>query len=221
MYSGFRTAGGAASERWQARVFDNLPELPAAMSSTAHFLGLLATTLHVLIAVTAGFALRIALARKQQPWHGQIWLFLLVLFVLLALARYFNAEEMLRNHLRQTLWSNGIFDHRREYQRPVVAAVLVAAAAVGFLAWHPLAGGLPGRRNVAVALALAGGVGMLFLTGLRHVSLHAVDALLYGPAKLNIVFEGGIALLVGMAAVRYIRIVSGTDPLSAKKPPEG
>jgi hypothetical protein len=49
---------------------------------------------------------------------------------------------------------------------------------------------------------------MVMLLGLRIVSLHQIDVLLYGPAKLNWVIDIGASLTVLTAAGFYIRLVS-------------
>lgn len=50
---------------------------------------------------------------------------------------------------------------------------------------------------------------MMMLLGLRIVSLHQIDQLLYGPKKLNWLVDIGASLLAMGAAVVYIRVVIG------------
>jgi hypothetical protein len=45
------------------------------------------------------------------------------------------------------------------------------------------------------------------MTALRLASLHAVDALLYSPVKLNWVIDLGASLVVMLSAIGYIRLV--------------
>ncbi len=50
---------------------------------------------------------------------------------------------------------------------------------------------------------------MIGLMMLRIISLHMIDRLLFGPLKLNWVFDIGSTLAVLAAALYYIAIVSG------------
>jgi hypothetical protein len=53
-----------------------------------------------------------------------------------------------------------------------------------------------GRRNMALFVAFAALATMVMLLGLRTVSLHQIDVLLYGPTKLNWVIDIGASLTV-------------------------
>ena len=64
-----------------------------------------------------------------------------------------------------------------------------------------------GRRNIARITAIIAAFVMIFLLGLRLASLHLVDALLFGPLKLNWVIDLGASLIVIFAASYYVQIV--------------
>jgi len=70
--------------------------------------------------------------------------------------------------------------------------------------------GLRGRRNVARLAAVLAACAMLFLMALRAISLHPIDALLYGPLKLNWIVDLGASFLVLGSAIHYTRIVRRT-----------
>lgn len=158
----------------------------------------------VLVSATAWFT---ALRRKQQPWHARCWLLLAVFFVLLLLSRYFQLEEILRDALRASLRSSNEYGHRRDFQRPLVAAIVGIGALVACWWFYKLARTVRGRRNFAVMAGLVGAFGMAFLISLRMVSLHAIDALLYG-LRLNWVADIGLSLMVAAAAAFYVRLVT-------------
>lgn len=145
--------------------------------------------------------------RNQQAWHRRSWLFLAGLFALLIAFRILNAEELLRDSLREAFRLEHAYDQRRDLQRHLAAGV-IAIAAMAALWWLlRIARSINGRRNFAVVVALAGGLGMLVLIALRLISMHSFDALLYGPTKLNWFADIGLSCLVAGAAMYYVRIV--------------
>jgi len=66
---------------------------------------------------------------------------------------------------------------------------------------------LRGRRNVARLAGVLAAAAMVFLIALRLASLHMVDALLYGSAKLNWVIDIGASFVVLVAATYYALVV--------------
>lgn len=122
--------------------------------------------------------------------------------------RVTGAEEIIRGAFRQLLAMEGAYESRRSLQRPLAAVILItmsAAVALGPLRqWHLARG----RRNVAVVVGLAGLATMVMLLGLRIVSLHQLDMLLYGPLKLNWIMDLGASLAVLGAALLYVRLVT-------------
>jgi hypothetical protein len=180
--------------------------MPLAASS----LSLAAATIYALPVIAAGLAARSTRPQKAFAWHGRIWHFLAILFVVLIALRILNAEEMLRDQLRGMLASEGQYGNRRDLQRPIAAGAIVISAPAAFWLIYRIAGASKDRLNLAVLAAFASGLGMIFLVGLRIVSLHPIDALLYGPRKLNWLFDVGLSLLVTGFALYYLWIVRFT-----------
>lgn len=142
----------------------------------------------------------------RESSHKLAWAGLAVLFVLLLVFRIMNAEAMIREYFRACLWAAGDYERRRDFQRPIVAGLILVAGFSG-LWWITLIyRSLTDRRNLAVLLALSAGAGMVVLLAMRLVSLHAIDALLYGPAKLNWVADAGLSCIVASAAIYYSKV---------------
>lgn len=177
------------------------------MPITASPLSLAAAGLYVLVLVAAVSAAVVARGRKQADWQWRSWLLLAALFTILIAARVVDAENVLRDHLRDALRVDAEYENRREFQRVIVAGIIAIAGMAAFWWANRIARTIRGRRNFAVLAALACGFAMLFLIGLRLISLHAVDALLYGPIKLNWFGDIGLSLGVATAALFYIKVV--------------
>lgn len=169
---------------------------------------LLAVGLYVLVGCACLLAAATA-GRHRQPFaHRRTWVLVGLAFGVLALMRIGNVEELVRGLFRTELQLTGSYEQRRVMQRPVAFAVVALVA--GLFAW-----GLwlqwraaQGRRNMALFVAFAALVTLVMLMGLRIVSLHQIDVLLYGPTKLNWLIDIGASLTVLAAAAFYIRLVS-------------
>lgn len=148
-------------------------------------------------------------ARLRQPFaHRRTWVLVGLAFGALALMRIAGLEEIVRDLLRNELRLEGGYDQRRALQRPLAFAVIaVVAGLFAWGLWHQWRSA-QGRRNMALFVAFAALTTMVMLLGLRIVSLHQIDVLLYGPAKLNWVIDIGASLTVLAAAGFYIRLVS-------------
>lgn len=143
----------------------------------------------------------------QQPWHLRSWLFLFAFLVILIVMRSVGVEEFLRDQWRSAFVSAGRYDNRGEWQRILVAVLFVIATAVGSWLFYRTARTIRGRRNIAVMAALFCALAIVVLIAVRMVSLHAVDALLYGPLKLNWFADIGLSGSIAVAAIYYIAIV--------------
>lgn len=170
-------------------------------------LSLAAAALYCLVAFSCALAAGIALRHRQMPWHLRIWMILAVLFVVLAIFRVFAIEEILREYWRFELHLKGTYEERRDFQRPIVAAIIIVGATTAGWWIFRVARNIRGRRNIAITVAKVSGAAMAVLLALRLISLHAIDALLYGPAKLNWIVDIGASLLVLGSALAYSRIV--------------
>jgi hypothetical protein len=144
---------------------------------------------------------------RQMPRHVWTWLLLALFFAALVALRLFEVEEAVRDSLRAAMRAEGSYDQRRDIQRPIVAAIIVLACASTLGLLYRTTRIVRGRRNVARVAALVAALAMLVLMTLRMISLHAIDALLYGPVKLNWVIDLGASLAVLGAAAYYTRLV--------------
>lgn len=175
--------------------------------SASSTLSLLAAALYLVVAGAAIAAAVEAIRHRQIAWHLIMWGIIAALFIGLALVRFYGLEEMLRGDLRMILYAERIYDERRSLQKPLFAIVFVVAASmVGGLVYF-LAKGVRGRRNVATLVAIGCTGGLMCLAALRLVSLHSVDALLYGPLKINWFADLGMTIAVSVCAIRYCLIV--------------
>ena len=169
---------------------------------------IIAVGLYLLVALAGVVALLTAMRYRQAGWHIRMWLFAAALFVALAALRGLGIEDFWQGELRSMLRAEGTYQDRREFQRPLAAIVVAFAGIVAFLWAYRGFRNVRGRRNVAVMVAGASAFAMIALVALRLISLHPVDALLYGPLKLNWIIDMGSSLVVLGAAGYYTRLVS-------------
>ncbi len=177
-----------------------MPEMPTMLSFAA-------AGFYALVAVACGVAASRSRAHNQQVWHGRAWIAIALLFLVLILSRLLNAEEIIRDDLRDWLQSEDMLDGRRVWQRWLIAGAIFVGGAVGLFAGYRVVGRVTGRRNVAVAIAAGSSGLMLCLIVLRLISLHAMDRLLYGPLKLNWVGDIGASAAIMAAAAYYIWVI--------------
>jgi hypothetical protein len=177
------------------------------MSSNLSALSLLAVSLYSLVALTALAAAGSALGHRQAGWHVRIWILIGALFVALAVLRGFGLEDLWQNELRSSLRAEGAYKDRRDFQRPLAAGVVALAGMWAFFLAYRGFSRVRGRRNVAAMIAVASAFIMTALVALRLISLHPVDALLYGPIKLNWIIDIGSSLVVLGAAGYYFNVV--------------
>lgn len=174
------------------------------MPTAPSLFSLMAACFYGIVACSALLALRSAVVQRQIGWHRIAWAFVAALFVGLAIMRLFVLEELLRHTMRSSQWMQERYAERRAIQTPIAAAlVIVAGLAAAFLGLR-LAPGLRSRRTIAALAALGASGGLIVLVLMRIVSLHAVDALLYGPLKLNWVLDLGASAAVLLASIAYL-----------------
>lgn len=156
-------------------------------------------------AACLGFA-ALSAARKGQPnRHKLAWAVLALVFVALIVLRLWEVEDTVRDSLREAAREAASYEGRRDYQRPIAAAILMGLGISGSAFLYKASKGLRGRRQVALAFGIASGILMLVLICLRIISLHSVDLLLYGAMKLNWVGDIGLTLLASASALYYVR----------------
>ena len=176
-------------------------------SYTPSLLSLAASAIYALVAITCAAAATTAIRQRQLPGHWRTWLIISLFFSILIVLRLVAAEEWMRDYLRGSLKEAVGYDDRRSVQAPIVAAIFAIAGTAAFLLFYRWTKIVKGRRNLARVVAVAAALSMVCLIGLRMTSLHMVDGLLYGPAKLNWVIDLGASLVVIIAAITYIRLV--------------
>lgn len=168
---------------------------------------LIAAALYMLVLAACMTAAITAGRRRQPPRHWQTWGALACGFMLLAILRISGLEDAIRDLFRDLLRAEGVYADRRSLQRPLAAGLLgvVSLLLVWGLVrqWHHARG----RRNLAIVAATAGFATMIMLLGMRIISLHQLDRLLYGPLKLNWITDLGASIAVLGAALIYVRQV--------------
>lgn len=177
------------------------------MPPSPSMLSLAASAIYGLVLLACLAAAVTARRSRQLPGHWWTWAALALLFAVLMALRLGGVEEWLRATIRDSLRADGTYASRRALQAPVAAAILAIAGLGTFALLYRMTRRLAGRRNIARVVAIIAGLAMLFLIALRMASLHMIDALLYGPVKLNWVIDLGASLTVMAAAAYYIRLV--------------
>jgi hypothetical protein len=177
------------------------------MSAGPSLLSLAASALYAFVFLGCTGAAIAASRSRQAPGHRWTWLLLAVLFAGFAVLRIFEVEDLVRDAVRQSLRDDGDYSARRSVQGPIAAGMLMLVGVGAMAALYRWGRALHGRRNRARIFASLAALAMLLLIALRMISLHAVDALLYGPVKLNWLVDLGASLVVLGSAMSYAWIV--------------
>lgn len=172
-------------------------------------LSLAAAGFYLCVVLAALGAARASIRRGAPVRERRIWALAAGVFIALAAMRAIAAEDHLRGILRSALELAGARDARRAIQLPLS----LAAIALAGLATIPLACRIV-RRGWASPLAASDWaalalIGMAVLIGLRVISLHAVDGILFsaliGPLRINWLLDLGCAGITLAAALHYMR----------------
>lgn len=177
------------------------------MQSVPSALSLVAVGLYMAVAGGTLMAWSRAFQQRQAAWHSQAWVAISLMFLVFGLMRVLGVEDMLQSDLRSTFEIEQRYEERRALQGPLVALIFIVAAALGAGLFYYIAKGVKGRRNIITVVAVGCTGGMIVLALLRLISLHSVDALLYGPLKINWIADLGLTLAVLGCAVRYRTVV--------------
>jgi len=177
------------------------------MSAGPSVLSLLGSGLYLLVLLACLVAAGTAVRGRQLAAHWQSWALVALLFGLFALLRFYNVEEIVRGTLRAYFRAEGSYADRRAVQAPLVALLLAIVALVTAALMYRWSRVVRGRRNVARVVAVVAVLAMLLLIALRLASLHALDALLFWPLKLNWIIDIGASLTVLAAAAYYVKLV--------------
>lgn len=166
-------------------------------------LSLAAVGVYLIVAVSAAAACVRAAARRQAGWHASVWAGVAIMFVGFALIRVFGIEEIIQTDLRDLLLLENRYQERRQLQGPLFAVIFMFSAVIAAGLFYYVVRGRPGQRDTASLVAAGCTCGMIVLSALRTVSLHSVDALLYGPLKINWIADIGLSVAVIALAARY------------------
>lgn len=164
-------------------------------------LALAACGMYLGVTVACGFAARNALSHGSR----RFWIAGGVFFAVLALVRGSGLENALAEALRLRLYQDGVYESRRDFQRPLAAGAVVVISAAFYLFYLKRPRPRAGVRGWARYWAMIGMTVMLGVIALRLISFHDLDRLLYGPVRMNWVLDIGSTVLVAWAAVRFGR----------------
>lgn len=142
-----------------------------------------------------------------------VWLSACGLFIALIAVRLLGGEDIARDFLRGIATGEGFYSTRTAGQ---LAALIVLGGLLA-LGWNKIRGDWLKKRGsksaIFIRIALVGMFGFALLYGLRIISLHALDRLLYaGPVRLNWVLEAAFTLIIAGPAVQYLRHCRKTAP---------
>lgn len=160
-------------------------------------------------AVYLGAMMVAAGAARSGMQHGRPrheirnWAIVAVFLLILAVMRYWQVEDALRGSLRHFLIAEGQYQARRSLQSALALLCLDAGALTAFVFLRCL---IATRRGSLLRLVWWSRLAMLSmagLIGLRLISLHAIDAILYGGLRLNWVLDLGMTGVMGGAALIY------------------
>lgn len=166
-------------------------------------LSLAAVGVYVVVAAGAAAAAVRAGSSRQAGWRPWVWAAVAIMFVGFAVIRAFGLEDAVQADLRSQLLLENRYDARRQIQGPLFAVIFIFSSAIAAGLFYYLVRGKPGRRDTLTLLAAGCTCGMIVLSALRTVSLHSVDALLYGPLKINWIADVGLSVAVLALAARY------------------
>lgn len=134
------------------------------------------------------------------------WVATALFFIGLAALRIANAEDRGREAMRQAFVRYADYHDRWSFQKPLLVVAVLIGLGMMWLAWDVWRRKRRSRLGRFVAMAQVAMIGFVPLFGLRMLSLHAADRLLYAkPVKPNWLIDGGLTLLAGLAAFAYIR----------------
>lgn len=158
-----------------------------------------------------GAAIVSALSAGRRAWlfgrpfrNVRPWFLLALAYASLLIFRLFQGEDRIRDGLRDMLRSHQLYEQRRDLQAPLAVLVILVGALLVFILWKNWPRKSGRREDVYKILASLAAWLFLPLYGLRLVSLHAIDALLYaGPVRLNWILEAAICLATTIFAILY------------------
>jgi small basic protein len=160
-------------------------------------LRVLAYTVAAIACLVAG--VREAVRKRKQPelWPT-FWLVTAAFFLVIAAARETDIADLVTQLGRDVAIVQGWYDHRRKYQAMAVATVTgIWFVTVVISLWR-----VPARRRRYLPVAVVA-FSLLAFSGIRAVSLHQIDAVLYRRpihgVKIDAIVElTGLLLAIGL-----------------------
>ncbi len=167
-------------------------------------LSLLGAGFYGFVAVICGIACFVSTTFGRPSWHRWAWAALFCFFCVLLAMRVLDLEELSRDLMRDQLRSLGAYEGRRETQSLLAVGLSIVVISLSVFAvrrgWHKPSS----RLEICLRLALLAAFVMVALIGLRLISLHSIDAILYGM-RLNWVIDLGSATTVAICGIAYVR----------------
>ncbi len=148
--------------------------------------------------------------------NSRRWLAIALIFVALAIWRLSGGEMIVQETVRRAASDHHLYGSRGELQRPLMALVLLLGVPSVMLTWRRL------RRvgqGMAISIAQISTVVLVIYTFVRLVSLHLVDAFVYGSIgsiHVNYLIDGGLTLITLIAAAETV-LRFAHEPLSARR----
>ncbi|MGQ7829919.1 hypothetical protein [Altererythrobacter sp. Z27] len=170
-------------------------------------LSLLGAGLYVLVALACIMTALAARGAGEARSGPRGWLVIGACFLLFALMRFLQTEDILGDLLRGLFERFDAREDRQTFQWPLslLALAIVAVSAVRFTRRIRAAG--IWSRSATVDWARMATLCMVALIGLRLISLHRVDAILFspaiGPLRINWMLDIGFSATVLIAALAY------------------
>ncbi|QFT75966.1 hypothetical protein [Erythrobacter sp. THAF29] len=171
------------------------------------WLSVVAASLYLAVAGACTFAANTASRYRQPPLYVRSWMLIALFFAVLVSLRLFLIEDLLEFRLRELAHEQGFYNERRVGQISIMIGLFALASLAAIVMVRKALRLSRGRRDQALFAAKVACSTMVLLICLRLVSLHVIDALLYGPLKLNWLIDIGTSLAVLGCALVYIRLV--------------
>lgn len=179
------------------------------MTGSHPLLGFIACLLYLGVSATALAAWRVSDRRDDRVR----WAMTAGFFLIIALLRGSGAETAVTTAIRESLLQDGLYEHRRDVQRPLAAlAVVLISSALGlFYVKRPKSLGRkpPSPRSWPRFWAMVGITLMCGVVLMRLISFHDLDRYLYGPVRMNWILDIGSSALVALSALHFRRISGG------------
>ncbi|MBB3860410.1 drug/metabolite transporter (DMT)-like permease [Novosphingobium hassiacum] len=173
------------------------------MTGAHPFLGLVACFFYIGVSFAALSAWRLS----ERPDDRLRWGLVAAFFVMLAILRGSGLEAAATSAMRDAFMQDGLYEQRRDVQRPLaaLAVVLISGALALFYFKRPRSQGKRGvgRREWPRFWAMVGVILMCGVVLMRLISFHELDRYLYGPVRANWILDVGSSAIVVLAAFRF------------------